>query len=655
MRNRRWRYVLVFSLKVLSGLAMFAHAGDSPDPKLLAQREQFLLLEKNIEVMQKRDPKGLDTELASLSDYPLLPYLTLQTLSERLASLPVSDVDRFFSRYAGTPLETTLRKRWLTELAKQSLGKQYIEAYQPHLGTVYTCHYLNFQLAETENPAFWLEQVNDIWLSGQSRPDECDPVFKLWRRAGMMTIDMVMARAELVAKEGNTQLLGYLQSRLPQTHHYLIGLWRQIKRNPVTVTRYPSFPLKYTEYELPVIYYGITRLAWQDPNKAIRAFSVWQKKIEFSEPQLQQIYRAIAISLAIDNDEKAMEWLAKANVPAADSDVRHWHLAYMLRQHDWQGALGVIDSAPTQEQADEAFRYWRARGIGELDASAAQNQLFGELANERNYYGFLASARLAKQPDLATQPLTVSDALLAKVSLYPAVKRAKEWFELSRYVEARREWSYLNKKLNKDEKQAATILASNWGWYDQAIFGFARTGHFDDVERRFPLAFADQFQQQASQHKVDPAMAMAIARRESSFMVDAVSPAGARGLMQLMPDTANYLTSSRVGTNTLFEPDKNVSLGIQYLKYLNDKLGENPVLVTASYNAGWQRVMQWLPAEGEQPLDVWIENIPYRETRHYVKAVMAYRYIYQKQLGQSSDLFDTLSRMKVSADSLTLP
>lgn len=636
-------------------LAMTAQAGDALDKRLSIQREQFLSLEKDIQRKLIREPKAVEKSLRSLSDYPLLPYLTLQALSARLDSLPSSDVENFFTRYAGTPLETTLRKRWLSELARQNKAEQYIEAYQPHLGTRYTCDYLNFQLSVTDNPAFWLEQVNDIWLSGQSRPDECDPVFKLWRRAGLMTIDMVVGRAELVAKSGNTRMLSYLQRRLPQTHHYLIALWRQVKRNPVTVTRYPSFPLKYAEYELAIIYFGITRLAWQNPNKAIRAFTTWQQKVAFSEAQLQQIHRAIAISLAIDNDEKAMEWLAKANVPAAESDVRHWHLAYMLRQHDWQGALEVIDSAPEREQVDEAFRYWRARGLGELDADAMQNQLLSELAGERHYYGFLASARLAKQPELINQPLTVSDSLLAKVGLYPAVKRAKEWFELGRYVEARREWYYLNKKLNNEEKQAATLLASNWGWYDQAIFGFARTGHFNDVERRFPLAFAEQFQQQASQHKVDPAMAMAIARRESSFMVDAVSPAGARGLMQLMPGTANFITSSRVGTKTLFEPDKNLAFGIQYLKYLNDKLNENPVLVTASYNAGWKKVLQWLPTEGEQPLDVWIENIPYRETRHYVKAVMAYRYIYQKKLGQNADVFDTLSRMKVSADSLTLP
>ncbi len=650
MRMKSWRYCVLFCI-----FAITAQAGSMPDERLAAQREQFLSLEKDNQIWRQRDTKRIEDALKPLKDYPLLPYLRLQALSERLKSLPVSEVDSFLTRYAGTPLETTLRKRWLSELANQSLAEPYIEAYQPHLGTRYTCDYLNFQLSVTDNPAFWLEQVNDIWLSGQSRPDECDPVFKLWQRAGLMTIDRVIGRAELVAKAGNTRMLSYLQRRLPPTHHYIITLWRQVKRNPTTVTRYADFPLKYAQYELPVIYFGLTRLAWQNPDKAIRAFTNWQKKVEFSEGQLQQIHRAIAISLAIDNDEKAMEWLAKANVPAAEADVRHWHLAYMLRQQDWQGALEVIDSAPEREQLDEAFRYWRARGLGELDADAMQNQLLSELSGERHYYGFLASARLAKQPALTNQPLQVSDALLAKVGLYPSVKRAREWFELGRFVEARREWYYLNKKLNSEEKQAATLLASNWGWHDQAIFGFARTGHFDDVERRFPLAFAEQFQQQATQHQVDPAMAMAIARRESSFMVDAVSPAGARGLMQLMPGTVNFITSSRVNRKTLFEPDKNLAFGIQYLKYLNDKLGENPVLVTASYNAGWKRVQEWLPDEGEQPLDVWIENIPYRETRHYVKAVMAYRYIYQKQLGQDANVFDTLSRMKVSADSLTLP
>ena len=619
------------------------------------QREQFLSLEKQLNTLPVSKLPAIHKDIEDLANYPLVPYLKLRLAERTLGSLSDTTVNEFLARYAGTPLATHLRKRWLDLLSTQQRKAAFIEAYQPGLGTKYTCRYLHYQLQQSDEPDYWFEQVDALWLSGQSRPDECDPVFKQWQQAGHMTTDRVLGRIEKVVRGGDRNLLGYLQRRLPASHHYLVDLWRQTRRSSSTVLKYNLFPRKYPELEKAVLYYGLIRLAWQTPAKSIKAFQYWQGKIAFTEAQIRQIYRAIAISLVIEGDDNASEWLAKANVPDAEEDVRHWHLAYMLRQSDWQQALEVIQTAPADEQRQDAFRYWRARGLSELNAEQVPQQLYGELAKERHYYGFLASARLQQPPELADKPLEMSDYTLARMSTVPAVQRAYELFKLGRFVEARREWYYLNRRLTNEEKRAVTLLASDWGWHDQAIIGFAQTGYFNDVRRRFPMAFAEEFQQQASEHEVDPALAMAIARRESSFMVDAVSPAGARGLMQLMPGTVNYISKQRVGYRTLLQPEQNLEFGIQYLKYLNDKLNHNPVLVSASYNAGWQRVMEWLPTNGEQSLDVWIENIPYRETRHYVKAVMAYRYIYQVQLGQPSHLFDTLSRMKLSADSLTLP
>lgn len=646
------RFVLLFAL--VSGV--ISPQSIAEDGKLREeQRAQFLSLEKQLNTLPVSKLPAIHKDIEDLANYPLVPYLKLRLAERTLSNLTSSTVDAFLARYAGTPLATHLRKRWLDLLSKRKQRLAYIDAYQPGLGTRYTCLYLDYQLQATDNPDYWFEQVDALWLSGRSRPDECDPVFKQWQNAGHMTTDMVLKRIEKVVRGGDRNLLGYLQRRLPASHNYLVDLWRQTRRSPEAVLRYGLFPRKFPEAEKAVLYYGIIRLAWQTPKKAIKAFQYWQTKMTFSEAQIRQIYRAIAISLVIEGDDNADVWLAKANVPDAEEDVRHWHLAYMLRQNDWRQALEVIQNAPQDEQTQDAFRYWRARGLSELNADQLPQQLYGELAKERHYYGFLASARLQQPPELDDQPLEISDYALAKMSTVPAVQRAYELFKLGRYVEARREWYYLNRRLTIEEKHAVTLLASNWGWHDQAIIGFAQTGYFNDVRRRFPMAFAEEFQQQATQHQVDPALAMAIARRESSFMVDAVSPAGARGLMQLMPGTVNYISNRRVGYRTLLEPEQNLEFGIQYLKYLNDKLNHNPVLVSASYNAGWQRVMEWLPSHGEQSLDVWIENIPYRETRHYVKAVMAYRYIYQVQLGQSSELFDTLSRMKLSADSLTLP
>ena len=116
-----------------------------------------------------------------------------------------------------------------------------------------------------------------------------------------------------------------------------------------------------------------------------------------------------------------------------------------------------------------------------------------------------------------------------------------------------------------------------------------------------------------------------------------------------MPGTARYLAKKNLKRSTLFEPEQNLQFGVQYLRYLGDKLADNPVLVSASYNAGWRKVLNWLPASNNIATDIWIENIPYKETRNYVKAVMAYRYIYEHQLGTPSSLFEQLTNSHIPA------
>ncbi|MFT4652881.1 MAG: soluble lytic murein transglycosylase [Patiriisocius sp.] len=143
---------------------------------------------------------------------------------------------------------------------------------------------------------------------------------------------------------------------------------------------------------------------------------------------------------------------------------------------------------------------------------------------------------------------------------------------------------------------------------------------------------------EANKNNIEPEWAFAIARRESSFMPDAVSPANARGLMQLLPSTAQYLEKRRISYRKLLDAETNAKLGNKYLRYLMDKLDNNRILVTASYNAGWRKVRQWLPEKEALASDIWVELIPYRETRNYVKAVTAFKQIYRAQLNNEVTL-----------------
>ena len=284
--------------------------------------------------------------------------------------------------------------------------------------------------------------------------------------------------------------------------------------------------------------------------------------------------------------------------------MKLWHVSFLLRAKQWQRVVDVIDAASPELQQEENYRYWKARALEELGNVMQATVMYQQLANERNYYGFMASARINSQPNLSHTPAPRVQSAVQAIANTPATQRAMEFYRLERSTEARREWRYLLSNLPDSQVTDAGVLAYEWGIYDQAIISFAKSGYWDDVERRFPLAFESQFSEKSEAYDVSKAFAMAIARRESSFMVDAVSPVGAAGLMQLMPGTAQYLAKEKVSRNTLFQVDDNLDYGVQYLRYLGDKLNNNPVLVSASYNAGWRKVLEWLPAGEALPVDI---------------------------------------------------
>lgn len=165
--------------------------------------------------------------------------------------------------------------------------------------------------------------------------------------------------------------------------------------------------------------------------------------------------------------------------------------------------------------------------------------------------------------------------------------------------------------------------------------GFSTT--LDDLELRFPLTYKKYIEKQAKHEKINPAWAFAVIRQESAFTTDARSSAGALGLMQLMPRTARQVARSlrikRPNRHDLLKSNINIKLGIRYLRKLQKRFNGSSVLATAAYNAGPHRVKSWLPKEETQNADLWIENVPFTETRKYLKRVLTYTIIYEQRLG----------------------
>jgi soluble lytic murein transglycosylase len=217
-------------------------------------------------------------------------------------------------------------------------------------------------------------------------------------------------------------------------------------------------------------------------------------------------------------------------------------------------------------------------------------------------------------------------------------------------MQARLEWNNVIKSLNEKQRYIAASIASELNWHDRNIIVAAidqgkinnpnKTSELDQnayLHLKYPLGYQESIIKYAKKYHLDPAWVFAISRQESAFISDAKSSAGALGLMQLMPTTAQKLARKNNipyhDKLSLLNETTNISLGSAYLhNMLNDNKG-NQILATAAYNAGPGRVRQWMKNSKPVATDVWIELVPFYETRNYLKRVITNTAVYRSRLG----------------------
>ena len=212
---------------------------------------------------------------------------------------------------------------------------------------------------------------------------------------------------------------------------------------------------------------------------------------------------------------------------------------------------------------------------------------------------------------------------------------------------ATRAWDHARESLSEPDRRQLLLLASEQGWYDRVVFGLSAGDDLRQYALRFPLAERATVESQSAANGLDPAWAFALIRAESAWQPDVRSPANAYGLMQLLPATgqqmARQLGLDWPGTSLLLDPRANIRLGTRYLAQQADKFQGSPWLATAAYNAGSKPVQRWLGERGTLPADIFIETIPFRETRDYVTRVLAFSVIYDWRLnGAARRLSDRL-------------
>ncbi|HFE37332.1 MAG TPA: hypothetical protein ENK06_02780, partial [Gammaproteobacteria bacterium] len=515
--------------------------------------------------------------------------------------------------------------------------KKFISYYRDRDGTKLRCYYAR-ALYETSQIKKANEVTEALWMVGKSQPSACDSVFKIWEKKGGMTRARLWERVRLAMDKGQVSLAKFLASKMNKIDRNWVYHWRKMRKHPAE-----NLLRKIYQVDAPIpnmiVRYGIKRLARRDIGAAADLWETIKTRHYKDTPQeAADVDQFLALRAAYQNHPRALEWLEK--IPEPTAKVREWRIRAALSQQDWWAALHWIEALPEAERKSDQWQYWRARILALESKSlptlrATSEKVYSRLSKERSYHGFMAADRSGGEYALHSDPLTFSKQELSAIENLPGIVRARELFFLGKLVDGRREWSKVTAPLNPIDLQKASLLASRWGWHDRAIFTVARASHFGDLELRFPMAHKEIVLSQAKKQGVEASWVYGVLRQESGFMADARSGAGALGLMQLMPGTSRLTARKlkfRIRSNMeLLNVKKNIRLGVAYLRRMWDENEKNNILATASYNAGPYRIKKWLPKQ-DMPSDLWVETIPFEETRKYVQRVMAYTVIYDKKL-----------------------
>jgi soluble lytic murein transglycosylase len=323
---------------------------------------------------------------------------------------------------------------------------------------------------------------------------------------------------------------------------------------------------------------------------------------------------------------------------ARDDQLLEWWARSGLATANWaEVILAVAEMSPEMKQS-ERWQYWDARARTRMGDEGYARTQFENLASRASYHGFLAADWLEYPYAICPGQADISNESLSAFAARPEILRSLELQKTDMKNWSRSEWSLATRAMSAEDLRLAAAFATSQEWYYEAIVALAGSGELQWYDWRFPMAYAATVEQQAAKQQLDPSWVMGLMRSESAMAADAVSSADARGLMQLMPSTAKLIARRHSykysGSAQLMQAEDNILFGTTFLRELMDKFNNNPVLVSGAYNAGPGAVDRWLKSLPGQDATVWVEVLPYYETRDYIPRVLAFSTIYNYLLQQ---------------------
>ena len=615
---------------ILTLLAAMTVTGLASLPANAQNKGDDVILDMH-QASRKGDKKRLSALLPQTRGHVLEPLAAFWEMRARLDTAPGSEIRGFLSAYAGSYYEDRLRADWLLQLGRRRDWATFTAEYPRYRmrdDRELRCYALATEAMNSK--ANVAEEAKRLWYALREAEDGCTYVAD-HLHSGKQINSLDLWRKARLAMDANR----------PRPAQAAVDI--EAPRLSEQVTLIHADPAKYLDKriiaitksrkELAVL--ALIRLAASDPDKAAHLLE-HRWGLQLSAEERNWTWAVIGKQAAQKLQDNAPGYFAKVQKDSdLNDDLLSWKVRAALRQGQWRQVLTATQAMSPEAVKDPTWVYWRARAILATAADDTQRHdalsLLRSIASVKGFYEQLALEDLGLVITIPERPSALMPDEKAAAQVNPGLQRALYAISIGLRSEGNREWNYSTSLhtpggMNDRELLAAADLACQRQVWDRCINTSERTKELIDFEQRFPMPLREIVVRRAEQIRLDPAYVYGLIRQESRFIMDARSHVGASGLMQVMPATAQW-TAKKIGM-TGFTPDQitdrevNVAIGTGYLKLVLDDFEGSMPMATAAYNAGPSRPRNWRKGPVLEAA-IWAENIPFQETRDYVKKVLS--------------------------------
>lgn len=630
----------IFAISVLACVAFAESACANPATIYNPQADTYFNQAER--AASSRDAGQLMQYQQQMAGGLLAMYPEYWQLNADLGSQPAAAIINFAQRYAGSVMAEKLAADYAEAKAAQGdyASVRQVAGFITNADASEACAMaLGFNQAGDVMRS--LVEKPNVWLNTKKQPELCNQLATQLNNNPLISQNDRSDRLYRVLRTGNNGDIVQLTTKLgiPLSYNQLMavssnpsGFFSTFNAQPPSATNRYLYLYALGQLAKTSVSNASMQLNYdlnQDKNRAQKLFD---------DKTYRYAYRTLGVArMGVNTDQgfdvQVVDWMQQSLGEPFNFEESEDYAQAAIRFSRWADVVNAIGTMDTVIQKQPIWQYWLARAytqVGNPSQKQQARQIFSNLAQKNDYYGLLAKDQIGQRFNQLPRAPSVSSSDEQRLNQDQNFMRAFTLYNLNANPSyTNREWNWaVRKARDKGDTQvimAAAQRANNMGWYDRAIFAIENTDSLPKNALAYPMPHQDSVVQYSRQAGIDPAWAYGIMRQESRFNVGAKSGVGAGGLMQIMPDTAKYIArklGETYSASNVATGDTNIRYGTHYMGDIYNKLGAQPVLATAGYNAGPNKAKTWQPTQGTLPADQYVESIPYPETQNYVKAVM---------------------------------